>query len=629
MANRIVAMFVSVFAVAALAACGVQKSDKNLSSEQLSQDGDYTNVIVILIDDLSHYGMSIYGAPILRSVGGHFPDARISTPNIDDLARTGFLAKYAYTHPLCEPSRIALLTGRGNERNYVQHRAQFHADIMFSDVFQREGYVTGLFGKWKQSRGTKEIPAKDYLTKFGFDEYTAFDLREQGQRFMNPNLVINGEIVDYTGSDDVDPETGRRWYGPDIFNRHALDFIDRHQDKPFMMYYPMALVHDDHKPTPDTQPHSDFDNFHEGTFYETRGQWTLVDGQMVLNDALEQGPDWTGQVLDDEKYMLDMLEYTDKLIGRIVQKLDETGIREKTLIVVMGDNGTKEIFSHVFENGEIYPGRKGGTADNGTHVGLILNQPGKIPAQQKSVRTYNGMVFVTDIFATIADAAGIEIPDHISEDSLSFWPQAIEQSNTPPRDHIYSWYIGNARYDDLTNRHREAAVFNTNFKLYGPSIDFPEGRFFDLRTDLFEKQGDRVAEHRFGVKRYSGLDVSQLSAEQKKAYEEMKLILERHEYVPVEGVQLHSEETELKVGQKIQMEGNVLPENATRKGVIWLSDNPEILDIDKFGETTALSVGDVQVKLYSWEKAAPTALDQSSSFEYESVHKTLSIRVIP
>lgn len=297
----------------------------------------HTNVVLILIDDLSHYGVSAYGANRIRSLRGSFADQEFSTPNIDQLAREGLRVDYAFAHPICENTRVALMSGMDNDRNYLQPKSLHASDITFGDTFKRAGYATGLFGKWKQTRGTREIPGKKYISEFGWDEYVAYDVVTEGQRFINPNLVINGEIVNYTGRKDLDPVTGRRWYGPDIVNRHALEFIDRHQDEPFFLYYPMMLVHDDHKPTPDTLPHSIFDEF----------------------DEADHNRD--GHTGDDQKFFPEMIAYTDKLIGKVVAKLDAAGIRDQTLVVVMGDNGTKESFAHILHDGTVYPAEKEGT----------------------------------------------------------------------------------------------------------------------------------------------------------------------------------------------------------------------------------------------------------------------------
>lgn len=597
----------NIFAIAALTfglvACATTPGPDAKTAP--AADIAHTNIVVILIDDLSHYGMSTYGGRFMRSNDGSFADVPISTPNIDQLARTGLRADYAYTHPLCENTRIALLTGQGNERNFLYRKSQHHSDIMFSDVFKRAGYKTGLFGKWKQTRGTPDIPAKDYLFEFGWDEYVAFDVVEQGQRFINPNLVINGEVVNRMGSKALDPETGRRPYGPDIFNREALSFIERHQDQPFLLYYPLALVHDDHKPTPDTQPPELFDNV----------------------DEADHNRD--GHTGDDPKYIGDMIAYTDKLIGQVVSKLDALGLRENTLIVVMGDNGTKEIFTQVLADGSTFPGGKGRSTDAGMHVGLVLNQPGTIPAGQDGVRTYDGMIFVTDIFRTITDAAGITIPEDHPVDSVSFWPQATGRIETPPRDHIYSWYIANTHYTDTDNPMQERFVFNKDFKRFAPNVSFPEGRFFDTRIDPFERTGDDHVTLNFGMQRFSGFDTETLTPEQNAAYEALGTLLDDYAYVPATGLQISAPQASIETGETIHLRHQVQPDNATRKGVLWVSSDPEIAVMNKFGEARGVAPGTVTITAYAWDDAQPMATGEAPEYLTTGLQDQLRLTVKP
>ncbi|WAJ72095.1 sulfatase-like hydrolase/transferase [Catenovulum adriaticum] len=570
-----------------------QTSEAELVSPILKA-GDKPNVVLILIDDLSHYGMTTYGSNVIRSVRGHFPDKKFSTPNIDALAQSGLRVENAFTHPICENTRIALMSGKNNDRNYLRPKSQHASDITFGDVFQKAGYTTGMYGKWKQTRGTKEIAGKDYISEFGWDDYVAFDVVDEGQRFINPNLVINGEIKNYQGRTDLDPETGRRWYGPDIFNRHALQFIEGNKDKPFFLYYPMALVHDDHKPTPDTKPNSIFDNFDE-TPHSRNGA--------------------TG---DDPKYIIDMIEYTDKLIGKVVNKIDELGLREETLIMVMGDNGTKEIFAHVMPDGSVYPGRKGGNADNGLHVGMVLNQPGTIPAESNDTRGYDGLVYLTDVFPTIAEAAGIEIPQATDLDGISFWQQAMGASGEP-RDNIYSWFIGNEKYTAETDPVKIRFAFNKNFKRYGPSRYFPNGRFFDLRTDLLEREGDRYVELRWGLRRYSGLNINNLTPEQHKAYTELGKVLAENELVRVNKLAITSDKSSLSVGETINLNAQVWPKNAKRDGVVWVSSDSNIASVNKFGEVTGHKAGKVEISVYSWDDAEPIASNRNPTFYTDGI----------
>ncbi|WP_077342202.1 sulfatase-like hydrolase/transferase [Pseudocolwellia agarivorans] len=577
------------------------KSKPQIALQHLTDHkADYTNVVLILIDDLSHYGVTAYGANRLHSYDGLFTNREFSTPNIDSLAKAGLRVDHAFAYPICENTRIALMSGKNNDRNYLQPKSQHRSDITFGDAFKKAGYVTGLYGKWKQTRGDKQVAGKDYISEFGWDDYTAFDVVTEGQRFINPNLVVNGKVTNYQGRTDLDPETGRRWYGPDIVNRDALKFIDKNKDKPFFLYYPMMLVHDDHKPTPDTQPHAIFDNFSEKAEYNNKGG-------------------------DDRRYFPDMIEYMDKLIGQVVAKLDEAGVRDNTLIVVMGDNGTKETFGHVLPDNSIYPGRKGGNADNGLHVPLVINYPNVVPASKDgSYRSYKGLVNLTDIYPTIAQAAGIEIANPEQLDGISFWEQAKGAAGEP-RKTIHTWYIGNSKYQnkDVVLRY----AFNKHFKRYAPDKDFPEGRFFDLRTDLLEREGARFIERKWKVKRYSGLNLTNLTPEQQQAYNELGKVLDENKLISVKTLAINSHKTTLNINETLILQGVVLPEQAKRKGLIWESSNPEVLSVNKFGEITAHKQGVAEISIYSWDDADPLAANTAQPYSKTGISASKVFKV--
>lgn len=558
-----------------------------------------TNVVLILIDDLSHYGIGAYGATQIGSLKNQFSPQTLRTPNIDALAHEGFFASHAFAYPLCENTRVALMSGKYNERNLLRAKALHESDITFGDVFQRAGYKTGLFGKWKQTRGTPSVPATQYLYRFGWDEFTAFDVATAQQRFINPDLVINGTPVSYVGRSDKDPHTGRRWYGPDIVNRHALQFIEAHRDQAFFLYYPMLLVHDEHQPTPDTQPPRIFDQFPE-----------------------RDGPK-RGKENNEPRYIADMIAYTDKLVGRIVAKLDELTLRERTLIVLVGDNGTKEIFSHILPGNRIYPGRKGGNTDNGLHVPLILNMPNTIAP--RAGKAYEGLVHITDIFPTIAEAAGIRIPNAGDLDGISFWPQVLGAAGEP-RSYIHHWYIGNSDY-----REPDIAidyVFNKDFKLYAPSKDFPDAAFFDLRKDLFEREGETEKKYRFGISRYSGIKPTSLNAEQQAARRYLQTLLEKHAIVDATSVAISPVEKALEIGETRLLSASTKPGNVTRNGIIWESSDPSVITINKFGEARALTAGHATVTAYSWSDAKPYANGAAPEYSRDGVKDQITLTVL-
>ncbi len=558
------------------------------------------NVVLILIDDLSHYGVTAYGSNRLMSHAKHFPITRFSTPNIDALAEEGIRVTHAYAHPLCENTRVALMTGKGNHRNYLQPKALHHSEITIGDAFKRAGYKTGLFGKWKQSRGTSEKDGKRYIAEFGFDEYTAFDVIGGGARMINPNLVVNGKVIDYKGRIDTDPQTGRRWFGPDIVNRDAREFVKKHKKEPFFLYYPMILVHDEHTPTPDSQPQYLYDEFPEAQYGSRVG--------------------------DDKRFFPDMVEYMDKMVGQLIQTLEEQGVRENTLVVVMGDNGTKESFGHLLDNGKVYPARKGGNTENGIRVPLILSHPGKLPAKKGSESgIYSGMVDVTDIYPTLADFANIEIPKRELLDGVSFWPNLTKIEGWH-REYIYRWYNANDVYTDFSKTGIQY-VFNKDFKRYAPSKLYPKGRFFDLRVDLLERAGRKYKELRFKVRRYAGLNKNELTPEQQLSYDKMGKLLSYHQFAAVQDIWISNKISELSITSTHQLDFGYAPTHAQRTGSIWHSSHPNIVSIDKFGELTAHQTGTSTISLYSWSDAHPVSSMRSPDYFKDGIKDSFELTI--
>jgi len=164
----------------------------------------------------------------------------------------------------------------------------------------------------------------------------------------------------------------------------------------------------------------------------------------------------------------DMVSYMDKMVGKVVSKIDELGLSENTLIIFTGDNGTDQSIVSMLR-GERYPGGKGRTTDNGTHVPLIVRWNGIVPAEKECL----DMVDFSDILPTICDAAKIEIPSDIHVDGISFLPQLLGKKGNP-RKWIYSWY--SPRGNQLKEFTR-----NTDYKLYST------GEFYNVRDDFFEK----------------------------------------------------------------------------------------------------------------------------------------------
>ncbi|MEM6885460.1 MAG: sulfatase-like hydrolase/transferase [Verrucomicrobiota bacterium] len=567
----------------------------SLVSGATAAASDKPNVILILLDDVSHYSVSAYGAEKISCdlERGPFENVPFATPRMDSLAEEGVRCDYAYTYPLCEPTRIALMSGKNNRRNFLKAKAQHASDITFGDLFQRAGYETALAGKWKQTRGTEKIPGEHYIYEFGWDEFFAFDVVGEGRRMIEPNFVLNGEIKNYRG---IDPETGRRWYGPQLINRYALEFIERKREKPFFLYYSMVLMHTERTPTPDTKPESLYDNY----------------------DVEAKGPGFKWG--DHPKYYPDMLYYADKMVGNLLDKLEATGQAENTIVILMGDNGTRPEYFFTFPDGTVRQAYKGKHIEGGIHVPLLIRAPGRIPAST----TYNGMVYVTDILPMLCEATGVELPNQEDIDGISFWPQVTGKSNDEPRDSITTWYRKTGDYVEYS--------FDKRFKRYAPDDLYPEGRFFEWANDLLEEAGAparKAIPNRWKRYRYAGLDLDSLNPEQQAAYERLGKLLDEHKHVPVERLQIIKSEASLRVGHTQQLTCIVYPSNATRNNVIWQSSNPAVASVDKFGVLHAHKTGEVQISVYSWDDANPAASGEGPEFETDGIQNSVDLAIAP
>jgi arylsulfatase A len=376
------------------------------------------NVVLIMADDFGYEAVTANGGESYR------------TPSLDRLAAGGMRFEHCHVQPLCTPTRVQLMTGIYNIRNYVDFQLMDPKVTTFGHLMKKAGYTTAIAGKWQlgtDPNGPKEL---------GFDESVLWQLTRRPPRYANPGLEINGQEKDYDHGE----------YGPKLINDFALDFVTRHRDRPFFLYYPMILTHDPFQPTPDSK---DWDP-------KAKGETSSFSKEKVNLNV---------------KYFADMTAYMDKMVGRLVAKLDELGLRENTLIIFLGDNGTDVDVVSRFK-GTAYRGGKGTRTARGTHVPLIASWPGKIAAG--GVNT--DLIGSVDFLPTICEAAGATLPSGQKIDGRSFLPQLLGNPGHP-REWLYVWY---ARYGGPTAMFEFA--MSKQHKLYR------DGSFFDLKTDPFEEK---------------------------------------------------------------------------------------------------------------------------------------------
>ncbi|MEJ7694201.1 sulfatase-like hydrolase/transferase [Daejeonella sp.] len=373
------------------------------------------NIILIMADDI---GMEAFGA--------YGNDDKI-TPNVDKLAAEGMLFKNCYSTPLCTPSRVELMTGKYNHRNYVGFGLLDPKEKTFGHYMKDLGYTTLVAGKWQLLGNEKQVElAKgatgSYPHQAGFDRFAVWQVDKLGSRYKDPMI--------YT--DERKSKVMKGAYGDEYFTSYIEKFISESRKEPFFIYYPMALTHDPFQPTP-------------------------FSADFKTGDTTK---------LDDPKYFKDMVRFLDHLVGRITKKLDETGIREETIIMFIGDNGTSPQIVSRFK-GTNYRGAKGQTIERGTHVPMIVNWKGKI----KAGTVNNSLVDFSDFLPTLLDLGGSSAKKLPFTDGLSFYPQ-LTGNMSQARPWVFTFYEPNwGKYV------RKAYVHNKDWKLY------ETGEIYDLNKD--------------------------------------------------------------------------------------------------------------------------------------------------
>lgn len=324
-----------------------------------------------------------YGVGEVSSYGAD----NYATPNIDRLAKDGIRFTHAYTPSLCGPSRATILTGRylfrtGATNQDATGRFTPAAETMMPTYLKPAGYVTAAVGKWGQ------LPLGP--AEFGFDEYLKF----QGSGIYW-NTQAKGKTYEVNGRSVAlrDKE-----YMPDVMDKFVTAFLTKHRDEPFYLYYSLSHVHTEILPTPDSAP-------------------------------------------DSKDIYADNVTYMDKLVGQLVATLDRLHLRENTLIVFFGDNGTANGRADRATIGHRrLDGAKGSMLEGGSLEPLIVNWPGVTPAGQVCA----DLIDSTDFLPTFAELVGVKLPAGKVLDGHSFLPQVRGQAGQP-RGWVYlqlakQWY---------------------------------------------------------------------------------------------------------------------------------------------------------------------------------------------
>jgi len=388
------------------------------ASSAFSEISGKPNIILILGDDIG------YEIPTCDGGGSY------STPNIDEISANGIRFTQCHASPKCSPSRFMLLTGKYNFRNYTEWGIMDKNERTVSDLLQDAGYKTYVGGKWQFDGGDKSIHS------LGFDDYIVYlpfargNSEEDGSRYKNPHLYVNGEFL-------PDSLTLNK-YGEDIVCDSIIHFMARNADcgQSFFVYYPMMLCHSPFSPTPDDVEFATWDP--------------------TVNKS-------------NVNFFPSMVKYMDKKIGQVVHAVDSLGIAENTVILYIGDNGSPEHISSMFNGYEI-TGGKGLTTEYGTHVPMFVYEPGFI-----TPGINDDLIDFTDFLPTIAGIADAGIPNNFKTiDGVSFFPRLAGETGER-RSSIYCYYAPEA--DDIPVEWAQ----DVTYKYYG------DGRFYNIVSDIQEE----------------------------------------------------------------------------------------------------------------------------------------------
>ena len=416
------------------------------------------NILLIIVDDLGYGELGCQG------------NLQIPTPNIDAIAKNGIRFTSGYVSaPNCSPSRAGLLTGKyqtrfGYENNPIGAKNDEPGyglptdQKTMAEILHNTGYTTAMIGKWHLG-GT----AKYHPMRRGFDEFLGF--LHEGHSYAYPTWKgvtsmlrrlslpdgskgrwTNGNTIYYTsmgyneppydannpilrGSQPVEESS----YLTEAFANEASSFIDRKKDQPFFLEVAFNSVH-----SPMQAKNED------------------LAGLSGIEDI-------------QRKIFAGMLINMDRGIGRIIQKLRDSGLEDNTIIIFISDNGgpTRELTSSNLP----LRGEKGNLYEGGIRIPFMIQWKGHIP----SGKIYENPVISLDILPTVAVAAGAEFPQDI--DGVNLLPYIKGEKTGQPHQSLY-W-----RQNGLT------AFREGNWKIFSNKFNGqqPEWELYNLSEDLGEK----------------------------------------------------------------------------------------------------------------------------------------------
>lgn len=370
------------------------------------------NIIYILADDLGYGDLSVYG------------QEKFNTPNIDKLASEGMLFTQHYSgSTVCAPSRSTLMTGqhtghtpiRGNKEISPEGQHPISDEVVtVAEVLQKQGYTTGIFGKWGLGYpGSEGVPNKQ-----GFDTFYGFNCQRLGHNYYPYHLWDNEEKVVLEGN----VGSLENVYAPIKIHEETLKFIEDNKDTPFFAYVASIIPHAELK-----VPEKYLAKFRGTVEPEKKYKGCDEDCESYKIGGYGSQP-------EAHAAFAAMVYLLDEQVGEIVDKLEALGLAENTLIIFTSDNGPHMeggADPNYFNSNGKFKGYKRDLYEGGIRVPMIASWPAKI----KKGTTSNHVSAFWDVLPTFAEISNAKISQDI--DGISFLPTLL---NKPQQTHEFLYW---------------------------------------------------------------------------------------------------------------------------------------------------------------------------------------------
>lgn len=426
------------------------------------------NIVFILADDLGYADIGAYG------------QTKIKTPHLDNLAKQGMKFTEFYTGTsVCAPSRSSLLTGQHTGHTYIRGNKELEPEgqeplvdsvVTFAMQLKDAGYTTGAFGKW----GLGMVGTSGDPNRKGFDNFYGYNCQRQAHTYYPTHLWDNQEKVEFKD---------QNVYAADLIQEKTLAFIDENKDNPFFLFVPTVLPHAEL-----AGPQDSLYRIYENQFEETpfkNNHYANVDKPRAMYAS--------------------MVARLDLHVGQIIEKLNELGLAENTIVMFASDNGAHKeggADPDFFNSSGQFKGIKRSLYEGGLRTPFIAYWPNQIKANQ----VIEQPAAFWDIMPTVLELA--DTPNEAYTDGVSIVPTLLGKGKQKKQDYFY-W--------EFHEEGGRQAVRQGDWKLIIQKVKNPNETYFEL----FNIKKDPSEKHNLASE--NPKKVNQLKELIKKAHKESEI----------------------------------------------------------------------------------------------------------